>query len=760
MAQGKWLLRILVPVVILAAGVAIMIGGIWSRPSAPTPSPTSAAPQSPTASTTGQASSTTTQSAATTTPAAATPATPIPAPVAPIAGLRAQVVEQAALTPIGALSRERKAEPTAVLMRIDFDPHGAGIKELSLAHQFLTVDKDAPNQPLQRTENFTVNLTDGSSVTQQLVPMAILVVEINGSRVDLTDLSAGPIWKELAPGKFLCTIVDAEAKPIAKIERQYVLEPGRYDVAIKQTIANLGATPINVRWIGTGPVDLPIGKITYGGDLRRVRVGYLPPVGSNPDLQVVAADRFLMTHADALSKPVLNDAGALAFPRRDVWPPKDVEAGLSLVWAGLTNRFFAVSVFPLVDAQPKLQTGVPDKALRAVATIDRVVLDRGYAEADSSARLEKALMALRLTSPSATLAPGATLDSSVGLYAGPLDTKPLNASPATKLAGLDKLVIYTMGGPCAFCTFQPVAGFLHWLMVSLHDYITRDWALAVILLVVCVRTILHPVTRWSQTNLQRFGKQMSALGPKQAKIKEKYANDSAKQREELARLMREENINYAGALGCVPMFLQMPVWIALYAMVMFSFEIRHQAGFYGVFQAISGGNWSFLADMSLPDRFISLGSGFDIPWIGRMIGTIEGINVLPLILGVVFWIQQKYLTPPTTTQLTPEQESTQKITKVMMVVMFPVFMYNAPAALSLYFLTNSTLGIFESKWIRERVEKQDAIEKAEREARGPRAKDEPKKAKGFFAKLQERAEAYQKQMEDVRKQQAKDKKRK
>ncbi len=95
-----------------------------------------------------------------------------------------------------------------------------------------------------------------------------------------------------------------------------------------------------------------------------------------------------------------------------------------------------------------------------------------------------------------------------------------------------------------------------------------------------------------------------------------------------------------------------------------------------------------------------------------------------------------------------------------MVVMFPVFMYNAPAALSLYFLTNSTLGIFESKWIRERVEKQDAIEKAEREARGPRAKDEPKKAKGFFAKLQERAEAYQKQVEEVRKQQAKDKKRK
>ena len=87
-------------------------------------------------------------------------------------------------------------------------------------------------------------------------------------------------------------------------------------------------------------------------------------------------------------------------------------------------------------------------------------------------------------------------------------------------------------------------------------------------------------------------------------------------------------------------------------------------------------------------------------------------------------------------------------------------MYNAPAALSLYFLTNSTLGIFESKWIRERVEKQDAIEKAEREARGPRTKDEPRKSKGFFAKLQERAENYQKQMEDVRKQQAKDKKRK
>jgi YidC/Oxa1 family membrane protein insertase len=323
--------------------------------------------------------------------------------------------------------------------------------------------------------------------------------------------------------------------------------------------------------------------------------------------------------------------------------------------------------------------------------------------------------------------------------------------------GIDGLEVYkmTVAGPCAFCTFQPVARVLRATLGFLH-MVTFDWAIAVILLVVVVRTVLHPVTRWSQKNLQRFGKQMAALAPKQAKLKERYKDDPKKLKEEIAKLIREENINYAGALGCVPIFLQMPIWIALYAMVFFTFELRHDGGFYGVFQAVTGGAWGFMGDLAEPDHFVALSGGFYIPGLRTLMGDITGINLLPLLLGVVFWFQQKYMTPPSAAPLTPEQETTQKITKALMVIMLPLFMYNAPAALSLYFMTNSVLGIFESKWIRAQVEREDAELEAARKAAGPRGAAPPAKM-GFMQRLQAAVEARQKELEAKRRTQGKGK---
>jgi len=174
-------------------------------------------------------------------------------------------------------------------------------------------------------------------------------------------------------------------------------------------------------------------------------------------------------------------------------------------------------------------------------------------------------------------------------------------------------------------------------------------------------------------------------------------------------------VNYAGMLGCLPMFLQMPIWVALYAMLYFSFDLRHEAAFFGVFQTVSGGSWSFLADLSSADHFIDFGTVlFSLP----LFGSVSGFNLLPILLGVVFFLQQKYLTPPPSPNMTPEQLQQQKIMKVMMVVMFPVLMYNAPSGLSLYFITNSTLGILESRYIRSHVDKED-LEPAKGDAIGP-----------------------------------------
>jgi membrane protein insertase Oxa1/YidC/SpoIIIJ len=78
-------------------------------------------------------------------------------------------------------------------------------------------------------------------------------------------------------------------------------------------------------------------------------------------------------------------------------------------------------------------------------------------------------------------------------------------------------------------------------------------------------------------------------------------------------------------------------------------------------------------------------------------------------MGLVFWFQQKYMSPPTTATMTEEQLQQQKIMKVMMVVMFPIMLYAAPSGLTLYILTSSCIGIVESRAIRRRLAYLDSL---------------------------------------------------
>jgi YidC/Oxa1 family membrane protein insertase len=282
------------------------------------------------------------------------------------------------------------------------------------------------------------------------------------------------------------------------------------------------------------------------------------------------------------------------------------------------------------------------------------------------------------------------------------------------------------------------------------------------LLVVCVRTVLHPVTRWTQRKMYFFSKEMAKIQPKMKAIQDRYKDDPTKLREEQTRMMGEHGGVYAsGALGCLPAFLQTPVWIALSAMISFAFELRHTPAFFGIFQSVVPG-WSFLADLSAPDHMISFGTSFHVPLLSMLLGPIDGLNVLPLLLGVVFYIQQKYLTPPSATPLTPEQEQQQKMMKVMTVVMFPLMMYNAPAGLALYFATNSSLAIIESKLIRAKAEEEwkeiEAVKAAKMAARASGVgagmfdrKGEKPEAGGLFARLRNAVEQAQKARDDSQK---------
>jgi YidC/Oxa1 family membrane protein insertase len=164
-------------------------------------------------------------------------------------------------------------------------------------------------------------------------------------------------------------------------------------------------------------------------------------------------------------------------------------------------------------------------------------------------------------------------------------------------------------------------------------------------------------------------------------------------------------------------------------MLFFAYELRHEPAFWGFFQMF--GEWKFLADLSQPDHFLGeLTHPVKFLWM-----PITGFNLLPFLMGAVFFFQQKYMTPPTAATMSKEQQQQQKIMRVMMIVLFPVMLYSAPSGLTLYILTSSTIGIIESKYIRSHINEMDLKPPKPKQ---PRGKAKPRGAKGraFAAAMQ------------------------
>lgn len=702
------LVRTLLTIALILGGIGLSTMFLLRGKPAPTPAPAAAPAPQPSTTTTAQPASPTASASPGAAPAnvpsepAAAASTagapPAAAPPAQVPALRVRPApEIAALDPLGDID-----PASGHKLRVAFTQVGAGVESITLAEHKARVGSPERYAVQQRREYLNAA---GQKVV--VASMATLGVEIDGAFVDLYSDAAGESrWTQKSPGEFEALIEDAAGTPVARIHKRFILQPGKLDIALEQRLVNLTDRALAVRWYQYGPVELELEGGSYGGDMRRLRYGYLANAQVDPSRQIVLPDRKLDGRQTVAAPTAARD--------KQVWPtPDSARAGEELAWLALTNRYFTFAVHPTLDDAAIASATAVDKRLRSVETAHRVLL--GLENPANTALHSKAapgVIALQLTSPSAPVAPGASADFSIGAYAGPLLRDAIDSDPAHRALNLGALVVYNLGGFCGPCTFSWLANPLIWILHTAHNYLFHDWALAVMFLVLCVRTLLHPVTRKSQIGMTRFGKQMAALAPKQAALREKFKDDPKRLQGEMARLMKEEGVSFTGALGCLPAFLQTPVWIALYAALYFAFELRHQPAYFGVFQALSGGNWSFLADLSAPDHFFELANPIHIPLISGLLGPISGFNVLPILLGVVFFIQQKYLTPPPSTALTPEQEMQQKMMKIMMVVMFPLLMYNAPSGLAIYFITNSTLGILESRWIRSHIDTLDLAKKS------------------------------------------------
>src|SRR5712691_1629468 len=270
-----------------------------------------------------------------------------------------------------------------------------------------------------------------------------------------------------------------------------------------------------------------------------------------------------------------------------------------------------------------------------------------------ASRLAEEFYSVGVKIPVGPIAPGAAESVAVALYAGPQDQDHLKALEP----GLELVVDYGL--------FSVIAKPLFWVLKLFHSWL-GNWGLAIILLTVVIKLIFFPLSAASYRSMAK----MKLVTPRLMKIREQYADDKMKMNQAMMDLYKTEKINPLG--GCLPILVQIPVFIALYWVLLASVELRH-APFY-----------LWITDLSADD-----------PW-----------YVLPTLMMLSMIIQTKMNpTPPDPVQA-----------RVMMIMPFAfgVMFYFFPSGLVLYWLVNNILSILQQWQITRMIEGEKAAASARR----------------------------------------------
>ena len=197
--------------------------------------------------------------------------------------------------------------------------------------------------------------------------------------------------------------------------------------------------------------------------------------------------------------------------------------------------------------------------------------------------------------------------------------------------------------------------------------VVPNYGWAIILLTIGVRVATAPLTVRQMRSMER----MRRVQPRMKVIQEKYADDKQKQSEEMMRLYKQEKVNPLG--GCLPMILQLPVFIGLFYALRSSIHLR-QAPFFG-----------WIDDLSAPEEIFTI-PGIEIP-----------VRVLPLIMGATMFVQQK-ITP----MQTPDPTQARMMLTIMPLMMTVMF-YQFPSGLVLYWMMSNLIAILHQLWIGKRM---------------------------------------------------------
>ena len=286
-------------------------------------------------------------------------------------------------------------------------------------------------------------------------------------------------------------------------------------------------------------------------------------------------------------------------------------------WIAMLQHYFLTAWVPQQDSSRELYTRQLDKHLFSIGSIVTV----------------------------GEVAPGADKVVDSTLYVGPQDQRRLEYIAPN----LDLVVDY------GWLTF--LAKPIYWLLAFLQGLV-GNWGWAIVLLTVLVKAILYPISAAGYKSMAR----MRDVAPRMKAIQEKYANDKQALNQAMMELYRREKINPAG--GCLPIMLQIPVFLALYWVLLATVELR-------------GAPWLlWVNDLASPDPYL----------------------ILPLLMVATMIIQMKISPRPT--------DPTQAKVMMIMPVVFGVMFFFFASGLVLYWLTNNVLSIWQQWYVNKQIEEE------------------------------------------------------
>lgn len=438
------------------------------------------------------------------------------------------------------------------------------------------------------------------------------------------------------------------------MKRSYTIHPQSYLVDMDIEVVNLGEKPQDLAIRLEGPNGVTSEGWWYS---NKISPNFFGGAAARDVAYRTATDG----HIFISGMNLLKEARATPLdPNHGIFAADSSEASRDLKYIGIDAQYFAVAYIP------------PDKknALAGLARASaNIVADAAKVERHKERAINSSFF---LNTKTAEVAPGQAIHRSLKMYAGP------KVPALIESQGIGDFVYYGW-----FSFFSAIlSGLLHFLQGIVGNY-----AIAIILLTVIVRGCMFPLSRNAAVNAQR----MQELAPEMKKISEKYKDDMEGRLK--AQQSLQKRVGFNPLAGCLPMFLQLPIFMGLYRALSVDINLRQKPLW-------SPNGWA--SNLAAPDQLLYWGDWMPDVIAGRGTGWLGPyLNILPIFVVILFITQQKLFMPPATDDQTA---MTQKVMTVMTLFM-GLFFFRVPAGLCIYFIASSMWGIGERLFVKKTLPK-------------------------------------------------------